>query len=117
MVQNEMKKCHGLLVHFDFSRRQRFAEHQGKKTVAVVDSALEMFEGMFGRSKAQIAEALEGVSGDVNDLLAVLEKGDDESIRWTKEDDDLLRNIRSKDDPIFQVFARLKNTDRIKRRC
>jgi len=55
-----------------------------------LNSMLELFENMFQISKDDIIDELQSCSGDIKDLMELLEKGN-KSVKWFPEDDRILK--------------------------
>lgn len=65
--------------------------------------------------KKEILELLEKVSGNGKDLIEYLNTKD-EKILWTKDEDEILKSLKSKDDFALKLITHYKGKENIKKR-
>lgn len=65
--------------------------------------------------KKEVLELLEKVSGNAKDLIEYLNTKD-EKILWTKEEDEILKKIKSKEDFALKLIIHYKGKENIKKR-
>lgn len=80
-----------------------------------LDQIINSLSVLFNKTKHEVADDLDRISGDVNDLIDVY-KNNNHVLFWSKEDDEILKIARSNQDVGFQGLLKEKGERNIKRR-
>ena len=115
MEEEEQKNANTIVIISDFKER-RVMHSNEDVSIKELDFRLEKLQKQYGVEKDTLVEAMLAVSGDLEDLVKLLENPSDEIIKWTKEDDQALEECKNKNDKSFLILMRYKGKDRIKKR-
>lgn len=115
MEEEEQKSANNIVIISDF--KERWVMHSNEDaSIKELDVRLEKLQKQYGVDKDTLVEAMYAVSGDLEDLVKLLENPSDEIIKWTKEDDQALEESKKANDKSFLILMRYKGKERIAKR-
>lgn len=115
MDEEEQKNANTIVVTSDF--KERWVMHSSEDvSIKELDVRLEKLQKQYGVDKDTLVQAMYTVSGDLEDLVKLLENPSDEIIKWSKEDDQALDECKSESDKSFLILMRYKGKERIIKR-
>eukprot|EP00828_Plagiopyla_frontata_P040601 TRINITY_DN5547_c0_g1_i2.p1 TRINITY_DN5547_c0_g1~~TRINITY_DN5547_c0_g1_i2.p1 ORF type:complete len:299 (-),score=47.02 TRINITY_DN5547_c0_g1_i2:188-1084(-) len=94
---------------------QRSIKKDLEKEEQLLQDQLEIICDQFSITKDHALDCLDAVSGNFKDLYYYL-RNEDDSILWLEEDDAVLKELLSIEQPAFQLLLRQKGKERIRSR-
>lgn len=82
-----------------------------------LNSAVNLIHYQFNKSKGEIINDLSNVNGNIEDLMQIyLHPNESQHLKWSEEDDEILRLCKSATDTSLKLLIKYKGLDSVKNR-
>eukprot|EP00828_Plagiopyla_frontata_P042945 TRINITY_DN656_c0_g1_i2.p1 TRINITY_DN656_c0_g1~~TRINITY_DN656_c0_g1_i2.p1 ORF type:complete len:377 (-),score=62.32 TRINITY_DN656_c0_g1_i2:92-1222(-) len=103
-------------IHTNFSGH-RYSTQQKITDIKDLNSVVNMLHFQFGKARQEIIEDLQDVNGNIQSLIQIYQNPSENAhLKWTAEDDNILKQSKTKDDISLKLLVRYKGEESVRNR-